>query len=69
MTKKERIRSFEQGNFQAAQIARLDPQKYPGALQEWADLVLEKATAHSLNKHARAPMNPVYPTLPLFDQR
>lgn len=69
MTKKERIRSFDQGNFQAAQIARSDPEKYPGAMQEWAEIVIENRIAQGLNKHARAPRNSVYPTLPLFDQR
>lgn len=45
------VRRFEHANQEAAYIALNDPQKYPGVMQEWAEMVLQK-TPQKLNKHA-----------------
>lgn len=37
------VRRFEHVNDEAARIALSDPQKYPGVIQEWAEMVIEKA--------------------------
>ena len=45
------VRRYEHANDEAARIALSDPKTYPGIMQEWASLVLQK-TPMRLNKHA-----------------
>lgn len=45
------VRRYERGNEEAARIALCDPRRYPGVLQEWAEMVIQK-TPQKLNKHA-----------------
>ena len=45
------VRRYEHVNEEAARIALYDFQKYPGVMQEWAEMVLLK-TPQKLTKHA-----------------
>ena len=45
------VRRYEQVNDEAARIALSDPKTYPGVMQEWAEMVIQK-TPMRLNKHA-----------------
>jgi hypothetical protein len=49
MTRKQpvsRVRAgYQKANEQVAHIVLTNPEKYPGVMQEWARLVIEKQTA------------------------
>lgn len=43
MATPKRIKAkFDEQNLEAARIIAADPLKYPGGMQEWADLVLKR---------------------------
>lgn len=44
------VRRYEHANEEAARIALSEPVKYPGVIQEWAEMVIQK-TPMRLNKH------------------
>jgi hypothetical protein len=48
MTRLERIAEIEKRNLKCAQIIVADPVKYPGIMQEWAQLVIAKAAKRDL---------------------
>jgi hypothetical protein len=42
-TRKRITKQYDDTNLLAATLLALDPERYPGVLQEWADTILSKA--------------------------
>jgi hypothetical protein len=63
-----KLAAYRQSNLEAARIVAADPVKYPGIMQEWAQLVLRQALKASASDASRHPL-PARDAAPLWAEK